>query len=131
MQINYDYLKDILDVFLTRELPTADWDSFASLRKTDENKFIFHIEILVDKGLIEGALRGKSIGISRTLEGKYTASIIPWRLTADGHDFAAAITKPSVLATIKEKFKTEGLSVVIDIAKKIAEKRAEKLLGQL
>ena len=129
MRIDYDYLKDILDVFLTCELPTVDWSSFTSLRKTDEHKFVFHIEILVDKGLIEGALKDRSIGISRTFDD-YAVSVIPWRLTADGHDFAVSITKPSVLATIKEKFKSEGLSVVIDIAKKIAEKQAEKLLGE-
>lgn len=129
MRIDYDYLKDIFNVFLTCELPTVDWDSFTSLRNGDDDKFVFHIEILVDKALIEGDLSDGSIGITRTFTGNYSVSIVPWRLTANGHDFAASITKPSVLATIKEKFKSEGISVVIDVAKKVAEKQAEKLLG--
>ena len=39
------------------------------------------------------------------------------------------MAKPTVFAVIKEKFKEDGLSVVIDIAKKLANKQAEKLLG--
>ena len=56
-------------------------------------------------------------------------SILPWRLTADGHDFASAITKPSVLQVVQEKFKSDGLAIVIDVVKKIVEKQAEKLIG--
>jgi hypothetical protein len=62
------------------------------------------------------------------IHGEYYISVVPWRLTADGHDFASAITKPSVLIAIKNKFKTEGIGAVIEIAKKIAVKQAEKLL---
>ena len=130
MQIDYEYLKELLDVFLQSEEPTVNWRSFDSLRKEGEHKFVFHIEILVDKKLMEGALKDKSIGITRGFGGEYHVSVIPWRLTADGHDFAVSLNKPTVLTTIKEKFKTEGLSVVIDIAKTIASKQAEKLLGE-
>ena len=130
MQIDYDYLKDIFDVFLTCEQSTVDWNSFVSLRKNDGQKFVFHIEILVDEGLIKSALMDKSIGIHRASDGNIIFYVTPWRLTADGHDFAASITKPSVLATVKEKFKSEGLSFVMDIVKKIAENQAGKLLGE-
>jgi hypothetical protein len=129
MNIDYDYIEKILEIFLQSTLPTANWNDFEPLRKGDEHKFVFHMEILADKNLVEGALKDKSMGISRTYND-YVIAVIPWRLTASGHDFALSLTKPGVLATIKEKFKTEGLSVVIDIAKQIASKKAEKLLGE-
>ncbi|WP_323915636.1 hypothetical protein, partial [Aeromonas caviae] len=72
---------------------------------------------------------GDYLGIEREHDA-YGVCIIPWRLTANGHDFASSLTKPGVLTTIKEKFKTEGLSVVIDIAKSMASKQAEKLLDE-
>lgn len=129
MQIDYEYLKELLDVFLKSEEPTVNWKSFESLRNGDKNKLVFHIKILEDKKLIEGALREKSLGIIKDFNSsKYIISVVPWRLTADGHDFAVSLNKPTVLTTIKEKFQTEGLSVVIDVVKTIVSKQAEKLL---
>jgi hypothetical protein len=129
LKIDYEYVEKILESFLENDLPTLDWKSFEELRGDDEHKFVFHIEIMVDKGLIIGALKDGSIGISRAYND-YIISVIPWRLTSDGHDFANALTKPSVLSTIQEKFKEEGLSAVIGISKKIAEKQALKLLEE-
>ena len=129
MKIDYEYIENILEVFLESELPTVDWESFSKIRNNDEHKFVFHIEIMVDKRLIVGALKDGKIGINRTYND-YIISIVPWRLTADGHDLANAITKPSILAIIQNKFKQEGLSAVIGIAKKIAEKQALKLLEE-
>jgi hypothetical protein len=54
-----------------------------------------------------------------------------WRLTANGHDFASALNKPDVLSTLKEKFKDEGISSVMDIAKQLAQKYLEKKLESL
>jgi hypothetical protein len=129
LKIDYEYVGKILETFLENELPTLDWKSFDGLRGADDHKFVFHIEIMVDKGLIIGALKNKSIGISRTYND-YIISVVPWRLTSDGHDFANALTKPSILSTIQKKFKDEGLSAVISISKKIAEKQALKLLEE-
>jgi hypothetical protein len=128
MRIDYEYIEKILEIFLDSDVPTVNWRNFESLRGNDDHKFVFHIEIMVDKDLIASTLENGSIGIRRTAHD-YTISIVNWRLTAEGHDFASAITKPSVLSTIKEQFQKEGLSVVINLTKKIAEKQAEKLLG--
>lgn len=129
MRVDYDYLKQILDICLDSELPTVDWDSFSALTSKNEHKFVFHLEIMVDRKLIESCSKNGSMGIEREHDA-YGVCIIPWRLTANGHDFASSLTKPGVLTTIKEKFKTEGLSVVIDIAKSMASKQAEKLLDE-
>jgi hypothetical protein len=132
MRIDYEYMSKILDVFLEASTPTVTWDDFEPLREGSdegEHRFVFHIEILADKGLVVGGLDDGSIGIQRN-SGEYLVSVIPWRLTADGHDFAAALVKPGILDRIKEKFQKEALSTVIEIAKKLAEKQAEKLLGE-
>jgi len=56
MRIDYEYIKKIFEVFLESDLPTVDWDSFSKIREKDEHKFVFHIKIMVDKALMEGAL---------------------------------------------------------------------------
>ncbi|MFA7497008.1 MAG: DUF2513 domain-containing protein [Acidithiobacillus sp.] len=128
MRVDYEYISKILDVFLNSERTTVDWNDFYPFHSESEDRFVFHIEILRDKGLVSG-VRGSdnTLGING-IHGEYYISVVPWRLTADGHDFASAITKPSVLIAIKNKFKTEGIGAVIEIAKKIAVKQAEKLL---
>lgn len=133
MRIDYEYLSRILDVFLEAAAPTVTYKNFEDLRQGDdgEHRFVFHIEILVDKELIVSVLENPKIGIKRDGQGNYMISIVPWRLTADGHDFASALIKPTILAKVKEKFAKEGLSAVIDIVKKLGEKQAEKYLGEL
>ncbi len=129
MRIDYDYIGKVLNIFLESSSATVDWNSFKTLRlhESDE-KFIFHIEIMVDKNLVVGVNKNKSIGIQKN-SSNYTVSIVPWRLTSEGHDFANAITKPDILSIVKDKFKTEGFSIVINMAKQIAIKKTEKILG--
>jgi hypothetical protein len=132
MKIDYDYMNEIFKIFLEAESPTVDWMSFETLRNGDDDKFIFHIQIMAEKGLISN-YRGNSsyedLGFKRVLSGNVHVNVLPWRLTANGHDFASTMNKADVLSDIKEKFKDEGLSVVIDVAKQIANKKAKELLG--
>ncbi|GAA0819429.1 DUF2513 domain-containing protein [Colwellia asteriadis] len=129
MRIDYEYVEQILEVFLESNSPTVDWNSFLPIIRGNDDKFIFHILILVDKNLIVAAHSDGLIGIKRNYT-EYVTSVVPWRLTSDGHDFANALVKPGVLATVQEKFKEEGLSAVIGITKKIVEKQAMKLLDE-
>jgi len=122
-------MKQIFDVFLESKLPTVDWNSFENLRDGDCHNFVFHIEIMTDKNLIAPA-GNTGMGIVRTLEGDYSTSIIPWRLTSDGHDFANALAKPSILERIQTSFKKEGISTVISISKKLIEKQISKLIEE-
>jgi hypothetical protein len=131
MKIDYDYMNEIFKVFLEDESPTVDWMSFEALRNGDEDKFVFHIRIMADKRLISndrGCSDFKSLGFLPKLIG-FDISIEPWRLTSDGHDFASTMKKSDVLSDIKDKFKDEGLSVVMDVVKQIANKKAKELLG--
>jgi hypothetical protein len=130
MKIDYDYINEILKVFLNAQSLTVDWNSFEELRNGNDDKFVFHIQIMAEKGLIsngQGDSSFKSLGFIPLAIG-FNIAITPWRLTANGHDFASAMNKAPVLSVIKEKFKDEGFSVVIDIAKQLANKQAEKFL---
>lgn len=132
MRIDYEYLSRILNVFLEAPKPTVTWEDFEHLHRggdDNEHRFVFHVEILADRALVTGALKDGSIGIRRSSH-EYLISITPWRLTADGHDFAMALVKPAVLAKIKDQFQGEPLSTVIDIAKRLSEKQIDKLLAE-
>ncbi|WP_323915770.1 hypothetical protein [Aeromonas caviae] len=63
MRVDYDYLKQILDICLDSELPTVDWDSFSALTSKNEHKFVFHLEIMVDRKLIESCSKNGSMGV--------------------------------------------------------------------
>lgn len=129
MKIDYSYLSNILSKFLDSPDPNIDFHSFGEEIGKDSNKFFFHLIILADKGLVCSATKEPSnIGVRYNgNNGEYDYWITPLRLTAAGHDFADAITKPSINETIIGKFKDEGFSAVIDIAKKLALKRAEEM----
>lgn len=135
MQINYEYLNEIFKVFLDSELPTVDWESFEELRNGNEHDeiFIFHIRLLSDGRLISninGESSIKSLGILPTA-CDYVISITPWRLTLNGHDFANKLAKPEVLAVIKDKFKKDGLSTVMEVATEIVKQIANKKLEEI
>ena len=130
MKLDYEYIIEILDIFLSHNKPNIRIDGFDQYRNEDENKFYFHILIMQDKNIIQGSGNNPNeIGINfNSNSDTYIISSVPWRLTADGHDFAKAAIKPSIKTVITSKFKEEGLSAVIDITKKLASKHAEKLL---
>jgi hypothetical protein len=135
MQIDYDYLNEIFKVFLDSEAPTVDWESFEELRNNNGNNdnFIFHIRLLSDGGLIantNGESSVESLGILPTAFD-YVISITPWRLTLNGHDFANKLAKPEVLSVIKDKFKKDGLSTVMEVATEIVKQIANKKLEEL
>jgi hypothetical protein len=130
MQIDYSYLATILESFLLSEKPVLDTDFFNDKIEDNGDKFFFHLVILSEQNLLSSALTNSTdLGIRYDFHSEeYNYSIVPLRLTAYGHDFANALNKPSVLEVIQTKFKNEGLSVVLDIAKAIVRKKAEELL---
>jgi hypothetical protein len=130
MRIDYEYIAKMLDVFLESELPNIDFNSFKNELDEDSNKFFFHLILLEEQGLVAGSSSDPSnIGVRfNGNTGDYMTWIAPLRLTSYGHEFADALAKPSVTEVIMDKFQKEGLSAVIDVAKKLAIKQTEKLL---
>ncbi|AAZ27648.1 DUF2513 domain-containing protein [Colwellia psychrerythraea] len=130
MRIDYEFIEQILEVFLNSDSPIVNWQNFDDL---DSDKFVFHMEIMADKNLVVGINITGDLCLRNFSKGYpdgYNIILVDWRLTADGHDFAAALTKPDILLTIKDKFRKEGLSAVIDVSKKIASKQVLKLLDE-
>jgi len=133
MKISYEYLAQILSKFLDSTEPHLNWKSFDNELHENEKLFFFHIFILQDKGLLIGATSDSTnIGVNFNANANvYQYWNTPIRLTAKGHDFAEALSKPSIKEVIVNKFKDEGLSAVIEISKSLAEKHAEKLLSEV
>jgi hypothetical protein len=132
MKLDYELINEVLTIFVESEKSTVTVDSFPDLYEKDAQKLAHHIIIMEEKNLITGAFShgkmGIELGYDDTNDYYEFTSGMPWRITSDGHDFAAALSKPNILSTIKDNFQKEGLSAVIDIAKKIAVKQATKLL---
>ena len=139
MRIDLEYVKELLEIFLESDLPTVDLKSFPFLDLRNDgdesqHKFVFHMEILHDQDLIEAAIPTPSggIGINRLSGGGfYTFAVIPLRLTAAGHDFAAALDEPGVLEKLMRDFKDDGPTAVVSAAGSILKKIVEKKLTDL
>ena len=136
MRIEIEYLKRLLDVVLEHDKPDfcIDHEDIKPLWIDDEklNKLVFHMEILEDQGLIESTVNSQGIGFRRMGSGGFTVSIIPLRLTAEGHQFASDLSKPGVIDKLKTSFKdvgpSEAVKVVFALGKKALAKRLEDAL---
>ena len=115
MRLDYELMNEILTSFLDSEQSTLNIDSFLELYEKDAQKLAHHLIIMEEKGLVIGAFPNGNMGIELECEGLYDFAYgTPWRLTSNGYDFAAALTKTDILTTIK----------------KIAKKKATKLLDE-
>lgn len=137
MRIEFEYLKNLLDAVLDNEHPdfTLNQDGIKPLwTGGDEklHKFIFHMEILEDQGLVESSTGSSGIGFTRMGNGSFSVSIKPLRLTAQGHQFASDLSKPSVLEKLQASFSdagpSEAVKIVFALGKIILEKRLDGLL---
>lgn len=137
MRIDIEYIKNFLEIVLNNEHPQFNikhpdlkplWDDDKKLEK-----LIFHMEILEDQGLIESTIKSSGIGFSHSLSGQYTVSVIPLRLTANGHQFAADLNKPGVIEQLKTSFKDAGpkeaVNIVFTLGKKILEKKLDNFIS--
>lgn len=136
MRIDIQYIKNILDVVLAHDQPDfkINHKDIKPLWEDDEklNILVFHMEILEDQGLLESSINSNGVGFGRMGNGGFTVSIVPLRLTAQGHQFASDLSKPGVMEQIKESFKDSGPSetvkIVFALGKKALEKKLEGLL---
>lgn len=143
MRIEADYVKALLEVFLNAETTTVNLDDFPMLDYSDaetpeqekeQRRFVFHMEILEDGAFIETTNdTSGSIVVQRLSGDQYTWQRIPLRLTATGHDFAAALTKPGIFEKLRDEFADEGpgafAKAAIALGVKMAEKKLRNLIG--
>lgn len=132
MKLDRDYLKGLLEAFEKSEKPYTDiqeLEKHGYLYKEDQ--FIFHLQILSDKGLVIPSNPRSGLGYSLGLNRDVSWSIVPLRLTAQAHEFLAAIRQDSVWNTIKSDFKEASIDTVISVSKQLAEGWAKKKVDSL
>lgn len=134
MKIDHDYLKGLLEAFEASSSPTTDINALkeAGFDHNDE-RFIFHYEILADQDIIAGASRDGGIGYERGVSGQVYWSVVPIRLTAKGHEFLEALRNQEVWEVIKAEFKDASISTLVDVSKDLLagflKQKVSNLLG--
>lgn len=140
MRIDIEYIKYFLDAVLEHNEPDfrIDIEKLKPLWLNDDeklNKLVFHMEIMEDQHLIESSINTSGIGFQRVGGGGgFSFSIIPLRLTAQGHQFAADLSKPGVVEKLATTFKdagpTETVKVVFALGKNFIDRQLKDLLDE-
>ncbi len=129
MQPDPDQIKRILD---TAEAAARSMIEVSDLRAAgiaNDDALLFHVRLLADRGLLEGAYAAKDLGIRPILGGGAVLGGAPLRLTAQGHEFAAALREPKIYERVKTVMAQSGLAVAVQLAGSIATQYAAQRLG--
>lgn len=131
MQIDHDYLKRLLEAFQAAPGPLTDIQQLESVGIPYEDpQFIFHMEILQDKGLVERADGNSGFGLFRGADWNYHSwAVVPLRLTATGHEFLEALHDKRIWAVIQKQFKSAGIATLVTVAKTMLESYTKQALG--
>lgn len=98
-------------------------------------KFIFHMQILMDNQLISDRnlhLSGlDSVGITMEISGPPLIIDKDIRLTQRGHDFASALDKNEICEKLKSEFKYAPFKVVFEGSQKLMQHYFKKKLNDI
>ncbi|WP_066165012.1 hypothetical protein [Aliarcobacter cryaerophilus] len=125
MKIDVDYLKTILDKFVESEIQYIETSIFNEL--LEDEIFLFHWDILLDKGLIvnsKGEL-GKFYEITQDNCKNYWD--IKVRLNNDGYKFYQALKDEEFRSKIKNGLTDVGMDTLISLGKKYIDKKVDML----
>jgi hypothetical protein len=133
MKIDHDYLKKLLEACQASVTPTFDIkDLDAAGFDHNDAKFEFHMAILDDQGFIQQDNGDPGFGLTKSMDGFSSWSILPLRLTASGHDFLDTVQNPEVWSKTKaaaKKIGGVGFDLFLQIAKAEAKRFALEKLG--
>lgn len=125
MKIDIEYLKKILDKFLesdTQYINTSVFEDFL-----EDEKFLFHWDILLDKKVIVNSQGDLGKFYSRT-----TTDINYWdikvRLNDNGYNFYEAIKDNKFRNKIKKDFKNISIETLGLVAKKFLDSKVNNFL---
>jgi len=122
MQIDYDYLKNLLEAFAGAPRPTTDIEELKERGLDYEtDQFLFHMEILADQDFIRQPDGDSGFGVFRSIDGHTSWSVLPLRLTADGHRFLDGLRDERAMAVIKKDFKHASIDTAKTIFKTVLE----------
>jgi hypothetical protein len=97
----------------------------------NEDAFVFHLHLLADQGFVVREDGKPGFGLEGGVGGYRSWSLVPLRLTAQGHNFIETLRNKEVWATIKRDFKEVSIGTLADVAKKLAEGYAKKKIDEL
>lgn len=116
-KLDPDYIKKILTAFLDSPEPVTDIDELEKQGLSYESpEFYFHLRLLNDQGFVERDDDEPGLGVDRSLDGQYSWSVIPLRLTAAGHEFAEALGDNRAFEAVKKSLVSSSLGVMRDAA---------------
>lgn len=122
MKVNQEYLKKLLEFFEESETPTVSYDDFEKSNfLEDEHSFVFHMQILCDKNLIQRQDGNAGFGLVDSYGGEYGFISTPLRLTADGHAFIEALRNDEVWAKLRTDFKDASIGTLWSVSKQLLE----------
>jgi hypothetical protein len=125
MQIDYDYLRQLLEAMAAAERP---WTDIHELKERgihyEADQFLFHMEILCDKGLIRQMDGSSDLGMRLSLDRIPSWGAVPLRLTAEGHDFLDGMRNKEVMVVVRRDFKTAGIDTVKAVFRVVLEESA-------
>lgn len=117
MKIDQDYLKGLLEAFQAFEHPCTNIDQLKVQGfDFEDDQFIFHLQILHDLNLVEAEGR-YDLGMKKGADGHVCWSLVPLRLTAQGHSFLEALLNEDVWNSLKSGFKDASLETLVSVSK--------------
>lgn len=120
MKPDLDYTKRLLDAIEAMPGPTRDTEeSRAAGFSVDKTEFIFHLRLLEDQHLVEGAARAH-VYVFTNLGRTVAWTRVPLRMTTHGHDLAANLRAPKVMEPIKTKYGEAAFNVWVHAAATLA-----------
>lgn len=89
MRIDIRYIRDLFSILIENDDSyfTIEHPDIERLLNEDEKNFIFHMEILRDKGVIENLDGSRDLGFRQKGDGTFCFVIMSLRITAKGHKF--------------------------------------------
>ena len=132
MKIDQEYLKRILEIAQSSLKPTftiVDFEHAGVPYNTD--LFEFHMQILNEQRLIVQDDGDYGFGMIKSIDGFRSWSVLPLRLSADGHEFIEALENVDVWTTIKTDFRDASIKTLKDVGLQLLEGYVKKKVNAL
>ncbi|MGH1484983.1 MAG: DUF2513 domain-containing protein [Cellvibrionaceae bacterium] len=132
MKQDNSYIRELL--IAVEEISGIDFDinSIQNLGyDINEEKFIYHFRLIADQQLVTPA---SNTGYGFGYDGQHNFSwnsVVPFRISARGHEFLSAVTKNEVWEKMKTDFSDASISLVVQSGLKLAEGWAKKKVSAL
>ena len=130
MKVDQSYVKEVLNAFLDSPRAFVWVDDILKRGIEMDDRFLFHMQILEDQGLVECLDKRSDLGYEINLGGAFTWQSRPLRLTAAGHELAEAMNRREIWEILKGEFTDASLSTLKAAATTLLVGFAKKQIGK-